>query len=100
MSGWKASPGPWKLDTKYAGCKRITAKLGPQHRQAKRTELACTSGLNDEEEDTANGHAMAAVPDLVSALVGALACESEGLVPGDGWFHEMRQALRAAKVLP
>lgn len=61
--------GPWKLDGNL-GCKRITAKpyARQQHRQAKRMELACTSGLSNEAEDRANGMIMAAAPDLMEAL--------------------------------
>ena len=78
MTGWKGTPGPWqaeRLPSHMTGCRRITAKVGPQHKQAKRSELACTSGLYDDEQDVANAKGMAAVPDLVDAVVIVGMCE-------------------------
>jgi hypothetical protein len=63
---WRGTPGPWKADTNH-GCKSIK---GPPigHRQP-RSELACTTGLWDDAEDMANAKGMAAVPQLVQALL-------------------------------
>lgn len=107
MTGWKGTPGPWRADRNH-GCKSITAKVGAQHKQAKRTEVATTPGLWDDAEDQANAHGMAAVPQLVEAAADALAGwryirQHHGDLYGVGWDRVeqgLEDALRAAKVLP
>ena len=61
------TPGPWKADT-TPGCKRISDKPWVDHQQARRREIACTSGLRNDNEDAANGHLIAAAPELYEAL--------------------------------
>ncbi len=66
----KHTPGPWTAQRVH-GCKQIGPKLGP-HRQSHISELACTSGLNDEAEDEANARLMAAAPELLESLKGMI----------------------------
>lgn len=97
---WKGTPGPWKAE-RNEGCKRITAKDGPQHRQAKRTEVMCTPGLWDEAEDRANARGAAAVPDMVAALLAARDLLKPLSTHGgmrDG-LHTIEDALKLAGVL-
>lgn len=97
MTGWQGTPGPWKADTNH-GCRRITAKKWGQHKQAKRCEVACTPGLFDDNEDKANAAGIAAVPQLVEALVAVLRAkriDARGPV-----IAQVHAALRAAGVTP
>jgi len=92
----KYTPGPWKAD-RNLGCKMISAKPFEQHRQAKRMEIACTSGIYSEEEDAANARLMAAAPELLAALRLAVALmeRQDTLRHLDPVFVELDQA-RAA----
>lgn len=97
---WRGTRGPWKAD-RNMGCRRISAKVHvtSHHRQAKRTELACTSGLYDDAEDQANADGMAAVPELVEA-VEMLLIEFGNEFAANPAVEAGRKALKAAKVLP
>ena len=49
-----ATDGPWRIEP-VLGCKRIQAGKAGVHKQAQwKTEVACTPGLADEEQDNAN----------------------------------------------
>ncbi len=55
----KASPPPWRAD-EGLGCKRIMAGKSGRYKQAQyQTEICCTPGLSDEEEDKANAESIA-----------------------------------------
>lgn len=56
----KFTPGPWRLDASTAGCKEILT--------SEDQSLAFTDGLNDDEEDEANGRLMAAGPEMYAVL--------------------------------
>lgn len=77
-----ATKGPLKADNNL-GCKRISAKLYGNHKQAKRTEIAHTVGL-PEEEDSANAKLFAisrsALPALIAVAEG-MATSMENLKP-------------------
>lgn len=103
VSGWKGTPGPWRYrNDGVAGCRNITAKPGnPLHRQVRRTELATTVGLWNDDEDMANAYGMAAVPQLVEAAEKALARleDMDWSSARDDVEQLLMDALRAAKVL-
>jgi hypothetical protein len=106
---WAGTPGPWRYkDDGVGGCRNITAKPGnPRHRQVKRTEVATTVGLYDDEQDKANAYGMAAVPQLVEAAL--LLVQYDGEDQNDGVammlaynraLEAAKAALKAARVLP
>lgn len=65
---WRGTPGPWKADRNH-GCKSIKGPpIGPRQ---PRSEIGYTSGLWDDDQDKANAKGMAAVPQLVEALLSA-----------------------------
>jgi len=83
-------PGPWKAE-KYVGNADNWFVRGPDDKSI------CGRGAGPVTEG--NAKAIAAVPDMVDTLRGALACSDSGLVPGDGWFQSMREALAKAGLL-
>lgn len=108
MTALPITPGPWVAERNF-GCKRITAKssyAGQKHRQARRVEVACTPGLNDESEDFANAKAMAAVPAMIEALLALKPLFMETQSFGFGEYREryadaiskLNAALKAAGI--
>jgi hypothetical protein len=103
----KYTRGPWKAD-KNAGCKRISAKVYGQHKQAKRSEIAHTVGLSDESEDAANARLLAEAPKLYQALQELVwTCEAMEItdeidagLDGDGAYENAVKVLKAAADQP
>lgn len=57
----KHTPGPWALDSNGPGHEVVLARGG-------RHAVAAVQGTDDHQENLANGHLMAAAPDLLVAL--------------------------------
>lgn len=90
--------GPWRADDNL-GCKRVMGNKLGDHRQPRfLTEVCCTPGLSDENEDAANARLIAAAPDLAAAaapLAEYVSDQTLAMVPDHELIHVTYGELRA-----
>jgi hypothetical protein len=85
------TPGPWQVFDRRPSINDFEVSCGDSDFNGGLIVASCVG-----PDMEANATAIAAVPDLVAALNGALGCRESGLVPGDGWFQSMEDALKKA----
>jgi len=76
----KYTQKPWMLEAENLGCKNIVAYI-----DGEMTEIACTSGLSDEEEDRGNAVLVTLAPEMFEAL--CKISEGRGRYSMDPLYH-------------